>query len=153
MRSNKLCIKKVKSLQSQCVEVELVVQKHRKYVVVKFAECWVVKSQHERRKTSKMVWRHQKSESQRNSIKNYHATLRVKEKLDVVISLSRLIGFRKNRAEKFFNFDFKYHNKISGKLMNRFTYIFSTYNFFKYLKYFKYLRIHIRMHTRTYIQT
>jgi hypothetical protein len=36
-------------------------------------------------------------------------------------------GFRKNRAEKFFNF--KYYNKISGKLMNSFTYIFSTYKF------------------------
>ncbi len=58
-------------------------------------------------------------------------------------------GFRKNRAEKFFNF--KYHNKISGKLMNGFTFIFSTYKFFKYLKHFKYLRTHIRMHTRTYI--
>jgi hypothetical protein len=63
---------------------------------------------------------------------------------------SRNSGFRKNRAEKFFNF--KYHNKISGKLMNSFTYIFSTYKFFKYLKYFKYLRTHIKMHTRTYIQ-
>jgi len=65
---------------------------------------------------------------------------------------SRNSGFRINRAEKFFNFNFKYHNNFSGKLMNSFTYIFSTYKFFKYPKYFKYLRTHIKMHTRTYIQ-
>jgi hypothetical protein len=54
-----------------------------------------------------------------------------------------LSHWSKNGAEKFF----KYHNKISGKLMNSFI-----YKFFIYLKYFKYLRTHIRKHIRTCIQ-